>query len=201
MTRWTDHVKREARRLGLSYGCAMTDERVKQSYREGVPKKAKAKSKAKAKAKAIRSRSPSRSSSKSSDSSYTTSSGSSSGSRSMPLQSPRRPQTRSQTRAQQPGAKRRPNSTQQTLRSIMEMSPIRSPKIPPKPSSTKKTLKAIIEMSPIKTPDYVKRQRAGVVGRKTGAKIKRNVRRGSGSLEDVDEFFDQFSSSGSSSLS
>lgn len=42
MTKWTDHVKREAQRLGLSYGCAMTDQRVKNSYRQlQSPPKAK----------------------------------------------------------------------------------------------------------------------------------------------------------------
>ena len=40
MTNWTDHVIRESRRLGISYGCAMTDQRVKDSYKKlSSPKK------------------------------------------------------------------------------------------------------------------------------------------------------------------
>jgi hypothetical protein len=38
MTNWTDHVIRESKRLGISYGCAMTDERVKNSYKKISPK-------------------------------------------------------------------------------------------------------------------------------------------------------------------
>ena len=138
--KWTDHVKAEAQRLGLSYGCALTDERVKNSYR---PAKAKAK-RPKGRPKKVKSRSKSKSSS-------------------------------------------------------ISKSPSRRLSLSPKkkPSSTKKALKRLIADSPYKTPEMIRRQRAGVKGRKTGQVVKRQVRRDADSLENVDDFFDQFSSSSS----
>lgn len=38
---WTDHIKKEAKRLGLSYSVAMLDERVKQSYHQTKTKSIK----------------------------------------------------------------------------------------------------------------------------------------------------------------
>lgn len=146
--KWTDHVKAEARRLGLSYGCALTDERVKNSYRQKSPPKAK-RPKGRPKKKVV-SKSPSKS--------------------------------KSSSISKSPSVSKSPSRR-------LSLSPKK------KPSSTKKALKQLIADSPYKTPELIKRQRAGVKGRKTGQVIKRQVRRDADSLENVDDFFDQFSSS------
>lgn len=40
MTVWTDHVKRFAKINQISYGCAISDQRCKASYKNVVPKQA-----------------------------------------------------------------------------------------------------------------------------------------------------------------
>jgi hypothetical protein len=191
---WTEHVKTEARKLGISYGCAMTDQRVKDSYRASKPPKAK-----KAKAKAVKARPKSISRSSSRSGSYKSSSSGSG----------------SYRYSGSPAKKAKaPNSTKKLLKTILEDSgsfdPLASPKILRKvktPNSTKQLLKTIMQESPLKlsTPEIIRQrravQRAGVVGRRTGAIVKRQVARDADSFEDIDEFFASSSSSGSKSRS
>jgi hypothetical protein len=134
---WTDHVKAEARKLGISYGCAMTDARVKESYQASKPPKAKAKAKAKAKSiSGSGSRSKSRSGSGSGSNRYSRS----------------------------PAKKAKiPNATKKLLKTILEDSgsfdPLASPK---KQNSTKQLVKTILEESPLKlsTPEVIRKIRA-----------------------------------------
>lgn len=168
---WTEHVKIEARKLGISYGCAMTDQRVKESYRASKAPKAK-----KAKAKKARPKS-------------------SSGSGSYRY-------NRSPAKKANP-----PNSTKKILKKILEESgsfdPSETPKIL-RQLKTPNSTKQLMQESQLKlsTPEIIrKRRKVGVVGRRTGRTVKRQVARDADSFEDIDEFFASSSSSGSKSRS
>ena len=178
MTKWTDYVKRKANELGLSYGCAMTDRRVKEGYKQIQSPKAKKAKKAKQ-----RQRSPSTSMSTS-----------------LEISSPNAKKAKQRSpstsfEVSSPKAKKaKQRSASSSLSTSFEISSPkakkakqRSPSTSPKNDSIKKTLKKIMEMSPIKTPEFIKKQRLG--------RTKRPVRKDTEGFEDVDEFFDQFESS------
>lgn len=221
MTNWTDHVIRESRRLGISYGCAMTDQRVKDSYKKlSSPKKVSPKRPKGRPKKAPQSReSPKRPKGRPKKAlgiSYISAVGDRSYKKPLRLKKKKVEKgsdideelERIEQEYAAVGAKmtkspviKRVSFSSNTPETVLSRTKGKksreeiSPRIIRSPTPPRKSRRSIFRNPAIRRKLFVPDERTiGIVGRKTGEKTRRVVGRDSDDFENVDEFFEQFGS-------